>query len=342
LLSKLPPETLLYYRPVFTVDFQPYKSPFDRNEGDEDEEDDDDAEEEEEEEHDYIESHEQQPYITVHLAYEASPPVSLEKGDKRRPHCKPSELTLFPHSKSDKEAAAVVAEIRSILRDIVKKGKIRYISNEFLALCRESIWVFNCTNVQVFLESIDPLLSESIRSVVLTDGMLASDDGPSCRAWAKEPGDEGLTPFAQLIKDELPKLRDIALWFPWDRLDWYCAHAPPDLCRLLEDGDIQTLRILCTTKTPPDDDWELSDGTFMEHVLRPNFPEDGEFEKRLEAYKKAPDVFDVVRDKKTLDHTEIRARYGWLKVQTAFTLKKHDEESLKVATAKRLAMYLKK
>jgi hypothetical protein len=59
------------------------------------------------------------------------------------------------------------------------------------------------------------------------------------------------------------------------------------------------------------------------------------------AYKTHHDLLAVIRDEETLDHTELRARYGWKKVQTAFTLRRHDEASIKASIAKRTAAYLK-
>jgi hypothetical protein len=106
------------------------------------------------------------------------------------------------------------------------------------------------------------------------------------------------------------------------------------------------VRILYETKAPPEEDWELSDDVVMCQVLRPKLPnmlswEDYGYQEKMEAYKTHHDLLAVTRDEETLDHTELRARYGWKKVQTAFTLRRHDEASIKASIAKRTAVYFK-
>ena len=61
----------------------------------------------------------------------------------------------------------------------------------------------------------------------------------------------------------------------------------------------------------------------------------------MEAYKTHHDLLAATCNEEALDHTELRARYSWKKVQTVFPLRRHDEASIKASIAKRTAAYLK-
>jgi hypothetical protein len=61
----------------------------------------------------------------------------------------------------------------------------------------------------------------------------------------------------------------------------------------------------------------------------------------MEAYKTHHDLLAATCNEEALDHTELRARCGWTKVRTVFTLRRHDEGSIKASIAKRTAAYFK-
>jgi hypothetical protein len=82
------------------------------------------------------------------------------------------------------------------------------------------------------------------------EGNILADDGPSRKSWSKK-GDAKLVPFAQAMKDKLPNLQDVALFFPLNNFDWYCSCAPPEICSLLKGGHINTAHIIVRNESSP-------------------------------------------------------------------------------------------
>lgn len=152
---------------------------------------------------------------------------------------------------------------------------------DFFSLCREGLFVFESACAVGFVKTLPKEVAACVQSVVITSAVLYADDYSDRIVWPKTV--EPFTPFTSALKDNLPSLREISVFLPPDVSDFYCAYAPTEICKLLLDGTIDVVRVMCNECVA--DDWSLDKHYVMEEFIKGDAPL-CDFKKDIAVWKK--------------------------------------------------------
>ena len=143
---------------------------------------------------------------------------------------------------------------------------------EVIELCQRSRFEM-CGDMSLalaWLVRLNPAQSSCIRSLVFGKGMMFGDVGDARRAWAK-PRDslekEDYAPITALLRTKFTELREIAIWMPRAEPMYYSDWAPIEMCWMLDDAVIDTLRLLIDGYFPePEKHARIQDITIRERL----------------------------------------------------------------------------
>jgi hypothetical protein len=162
----------------------------------------------------------------------------------------------------------VTARLTKVFSRNIERGKMRADPDtELLDMCNSGRFIFRATAecVLPFIEQHKTTICPFIRSIVIDSFLLYADDGPTQYAWSKSDGD-ALTPFTTMMLSHMPNIRDVALYVPSDSegYDWYCSHAPAEMCDLLENGVLDSVQFYYTKPN-----FDAMQDCYLEEVLYP-------------------------------------------------------------------------
>lgn len=114
----------------------------------------------------------------------------------------------------------------------------------FCKASRFDLFTFTSTSLR-WLMGLTPDLASCITSLSIHDHCLYNDDMATDIAWScpRRAQDASFTPFTSVLRERITGLREVSIYSPIEP-SRYCTKAPEELCNMLEDGTIDTLRYL--------------------------------------------------------------------------------------------------
>lgn len=102
----------------------------------------------------------------------------------------------------------------------------------------------NAIHSLAFLKELDPAVKAGITSLVIGKHNVWGQNRHelTTRAWAPPIGNT--TDFTAVLREQLPNLKEVALWMPDFEVNQYALRAPEVLCNMLEAEQIDVVRFL--------------------------------------------------------------------------------------------------
>ena len=155
------------------------------------------------------------------------------------------------------DALARLLNFEALAKDVAR-GVLYGIpmSSAAQSFCRLSRFELHCPSGLSlgWLMNLTPQISSSIRSLVITDANFEENDTDTDDFWSHQPNFEELTPFIDVMKRSLPCLKEVATHAEDDYDAIYGCNSAKDLCSVLKDGTIDTVRLLFHAHIP--DPWQ--------------------------------------------------------------------------------------
>jgi hypothetical protein len=165
------------------------------------------------------------------------------------------------------EFSRCIEPFHEMIDSSLRRGKIiEPVRPEFLALCEQAHIVLEDDPgiPELFLHALAPPTRSSIRSLLFAEYTL--DEG-WMKQWEKPSGTQSYAPFVLWLQNNLPHLREVALYVPLTYYLDYCDNALKGVLDLLSDGLIEVVKLLFNAPLPSG--YSVEDNPYLRGLLLP-------------------------------------------------------------------------
>lgn len=251
------------------------------------------------------------------------------------PRVATAALSLLINKTIHTKVTGLLKNLNLLLSEPIVDGAItQHVKPHFLELCENNHWVHDSHEmVEPEIQysprprlsvCFPPLTKKQIRSIVFTQSVLECEDYNLIFIHQK------LEDFARIASTDLPQLREIGFYMPFERStenETYADRAPKTMCSLLENETIDTIRFLFDLRLSPG--YNLLSNPYLAGTLIPNKDSEsvvGGTPKDVKFFRQENPSLLLVREPEG-DTVEAQRRlaeieYGITNAETVFTLRR--------------------